>query len=45
MMLLGYVVFGDVPDSAVLLGGAIVIASGAYLFYRESAAGARGGTG
>ena len=46
MMLLGYLVFGDVPDSAVLLGGAIVIASGAYLFYRErAAAGARGGTG
>lgn len=35
MVLLGYLVFGDVPDAAVLAGGAIVIASGAYLLYRE----------
>jgi len=44
MILLGYVVFGDVPDAAVLLGGAIVIGSSAYLFYRDRAAGARSGT-
>ena len=35
MVLLGYLVFGDVPDTAVAVGAAIVIASGAYLFYRE----------
>lgn len=35
MVLLGYLVFGDVPDAAVVLGGAIVIASGGYLLYRE----------
>ena len=38
MVLLGYLVFGDVPESAVLIGAAIVIASGGYLFYRERAA-------
>jgi drug/metabolite transporter (DMT)-like permease len=37
MMLLGYLVFDDVPDAAVIAGGAIVIASGAYLLYRERA--------
>ena len=35
MMLLGYLVFGDVPDTAVVIGAAIVIASGGYLLYRE----------
>lgn len=35
MMLLGYLVFGDLPDAAVLLGGAAVIASGLYLLWRE----------
>jgi drug/metabolite transporter (DMT)-like permease len=35
MMLLGYLVFGDVPDRAVIIGAAIVIASGGYLLYRE----------
>jgi drug/metabolite transporter (DMT)-like permease len=35
MVLLGYLVFGDVPDAAVVIGGAIVIASGAYLLHRE----------
>jgi drug/metabolite transporter (DMT)-like permease len=38
MMLLGYLVFGDVPDAPVLAGGAVVIASGLYLFLRERAA-------
>lgn len=36
MALFGYLVFGDVPDPAVWLGAAIVIASGLYLFARES---------
>ena len=35
MVLLGYLVFGDVPDAAVLAGGAVVIASGGYLLWRE----------
>ena len=35
MVLLGYLVFGDVPDAAVLAGGAIVIGSGGYLLWRE----------
>jgi len=35
MVLLGYLVFGDVPDTTVVFGTAIVIASGAYLLYRE----------
>lgn len=35
MVLFGYLVFGDVPDSAVVVGAAIVIASGGYLLYRE----------
>jgi drug/metabolite transporter (DMT)-like permease len=35
MMLFGYLVFGDLPDVAVVAGGAIVIASGLYLIWRE----------
>ena len=42
MILFGYLVFGDVPGTAVVLGGTVVIASGAYLFYRERSA-VRGG--
>ncbi|MGE0874433.1 MAG: DMT family transporter [Burkholderiales bacterium] len=35
MVLFGYLVFGDVPAGAVVLGAAIVISSGLYLLYRE----------
>lgn len=35
MILLGYLVFGDVPRSAVVFGGAIVVSSGLYLVLRE----------
>ena len=35
MALFGYLVFGSVPDKAVWVGAAIVIASGLYLFARE----------
>ena len=38
MALFGYLVFGSVPDPAVWVGAAIVIASGLYLFARERAA-------
>jgi drug/metabolite transporter (DMT)-like permease len=35
MVLLGYLIFGDVPDAAVVAGAAIVISSGGYLLWRE----------
>jgi len=35
MVLLGYLVFGDLPDAPVVLGCAIVVASGGYLLWRE----------
>jgi drug/metabolite transporter (DMT)-like permease len=35
MALFGYLVFGDVPGTAVWIGAFIVIASGLYLFWRE----------
>ena len=35
MTLLGFLVFGDVPGSAVLAGAGIVVASGLYLLLRE----------
>lgn len=34
-ILLGFVVFGDIPDTAMIIGGTIVVASGLYTFYRE----------
>lgn len=38
-LLLGYLVFGDLPDVWMLLGGAVIIASGLYVFYREAVLG------
>jgi drug/metabolite transporter (DMT)-like permease len=38
-LLLGLLVFGEVPDFAMLLGAAIVVASGLYTLYRERHAG------
>ncbi len=35
MSILGYAIFGDVPTWWTLAGGAVVVASGLYLFYRE----------
>lgn len=35
MTLLGYLIFGDVPGSSVVLGAGVVIASGLYLLDRE----------
>jgi drug/metabolite transporter (DMT)-like permease len=35
MTLFGWLVFGDVPGTAVVLGTAVVIASGLYLILRE----------
>jgi len=34
-MLLGYLVFGDVPDTMMVLGASIIVTSGLYAFYRE----------
>ena len=34
-MLVGLVVFHEVPDAWTLVGAAIVVASGAYAFWRE----------
>lgn len=35
MVGLGYLVFGDIPDAWTILGGAVVIGSGLYLWHRE----------
>jgi len=42
MMALGYLVFGDVPSPAVVVGAAVVIASGLYLLWRERGRNAQG---
>jgi drug/metabolite transporter (DMT)-like permease len=34
-MLLGYLVFGDVPDAMMMTGATIIVLSGLYAFYRE----------
>src|SRR4051812_15674300 len=34
-VLFGYLVFGDVPSAATILGAAIIIAAGLYIFIRE----------
>jgi drug/metabolite transporter (DMT)-like permease len=36
-LLLGWLIWGEVPDAAVLLGAAVVIGSGLYLLHRETA--------
>ena len=40
-IVLGYLVFGDVPDAPMLTGAAIIVGSGLYIFWREQTA-ARG---
>jgi drug/metabolite transporter (DMT)-like permease len=34
-VIFGIVVFGDVPSSATLVGAAIIIGAGLYIFLRE----------
>ena len=34
-IVLGYAVFGDVPDALTLAGAAVIIAAGLYIFWRE----------
>ena len=38
-VMFGYVVFGDVPSLATIIGAAIIIAAGIYIFLREQALG------
>jgi drug/metabolite transporter (DMT)-like permease len=35
MTVIGFVLFGDIPDSMTVIGGGLVVASGLYVFYRE----------
>jgi drug/metabolite transporter (DMT)-like permease len=41
VIMLGYAVFGDVPDAYTLTGASIVIASGLYVLHRERVRGPR----
>ena len=34
-VMFGYLVFGDVPSMATIVGAAIIIAAGFYIFLRE----------
>ena len=36
MVAFGYFIFGDLPDAWTLAGSAVIVASGIYLFHRES---------
>lgn len=38
-ILLGLVVFGDIPDTAMIFGASIIVASGLYMLYRERVVG------
>ena len=38
-LVLGYLVFGDLPDAWMLVGCAVIVASGLYVFYREAVLG------
>jgi len=38
-LILGYALFGDFPEPVVLVGSAVVIASGVYIIYRETVRG------
>jgi drug/metabolite transporter (DMT)-like permease len=40
-IVLGYLVFGDVPDLATLVGAAIIIAAGLFILWREQVRGRR----
>ncbi len=42
-ILLGIVVFGDIPDLLTIIGSAIVVMTGLYTFYRERALAAKSG--
>jgi drug/metabolite transporter (DMT)-like permease len=40
-VIFGYAVFGDQPQPHTLLGGAIIVAAGLYIFWREQRVGAK----
>ena len=40
-LILGYLVFGDLPDAWMLAGCTVIIASGLFVFYREAVLGKR----
>ena len=40
-LLLGYLIFGDVPDVPMIVGSAVIVASGIYMLYREQVVGKR----
>lgn len=40
-IILGFVVFGDIPDQWTILGSLIIVGSGVYTFYRERIMGRR----
>ena len=40
-ILLGFVVWGDIPEATKLTGAAVVAASGLFILYRETAIGRR----
>ena len=40
-IVLGFLLFGDVPDAAMIAGAAIVVGSGLYTLYREQVVGRR----
>ncbi|WP_394892176.1 DMT family transporter [Mesorhizobium sp. AaZ16] len=40
-ILLGFLVFGDVPDTAMIAGATIIVGSGLYTLYRERVVGSR----
>ncbi|MGF1501061.1 MAG: DMT family transporter [Paracoccaceae bacterium] len=40
-ILIGYLVFGDWPDAATLIGGAVIVCAGLYVWHRERVRGVR----
>ncbi|MEZ5824494.1 MAG: DMT family transporter [Geminicoccaceae bacterium] len=34
-VVVGYIVWGDIPDGMAILGGLVIVASGIFIFYRE----------
>jgi drug/metabolite transporter (DMT)-like permease len=40
-ILFGYLVFGDVPDTAMIVGSVVIVGSGLYMLYRERIRGRR----
>ncbi|SMH47387.1 DMT family transporter [Mesorhizobium australicum] len=42
-ILLGYLIFADIPDLAMIIGSTIIVGSGIYMLYRERVVGRRPG--